>query len=120
MYIYVHTCIHTYIYIYIYISNYQHCSNNSYVRASQLPQGNTSGRSGCESELDECNGKVLSDGTYVYFVTPVYPFLPQCLKGAKLGVLTQEPYPNIIKVSLSSLSFSSSPCLSHFGSLELS
>jgi len=43
----------------------------------QVSQGNE-----CESEeLDECNGKTLSNGVYAYFITPTYPFVPKCLKG---------------------------------------
>lgn len=30
--------------------------------------------------LDECNGTTI-DGTYVYFITESYPFLPRCLMG---------------------------------------
>merc|ERR1712154_619993 len=31
--------------------------------------------------LDHCNGKVMKDGSYAYFLSPVYPYLPSCLKG---------------------------------------
>ena len=42
-----------------------------------------SGGSGCamENELDVCNGKVLENGLYAYFLSPTYPFVPPCLRG---------------------------------------
>ena len=48
-----------------------------------------SGGSACKSELDECNGKFLANGSYAYFLSPVFPFLPPCLRGEELGTLTQ-------------------------------
>jgi hypothetical protein len=44
----------------------------------------------CYSALDQCNGKRLSDGSYAYFVTPVWPFLPKCLIGSAIGFLKDE------------------------------
>ena len=49
---------------------------------------------GCSemSELDECNGKTLAGGQYAYFITPTYPYVPKCLRGATIGtVLDHEP-----------------------------
>jgi len=54
----------------------------------QLP---SSGSSACDSELDECNGKMLANGSYAYFLSPVFPFLPPCLRGSQLGVLRETP-----------------------------
>jgi len=54
----------------------------------QMPTG-----TGCTSTLDECNGKLLSNHQYAYFVTPVYPFVPKCLKGTEVKVPTDEPHP---------------------------
>jgi len=44
-----------------------------------------SSNQGCASELDQCNGKFLDNGQYAYFITPTAPFVPQCLRGAKIG-----------------------------------
>jgi hypothetical protein len=46
-----------------------------------------------QSELDECNGKTLASGLYAYFMTPTYPFVPKCLKGAELGNISDPMIP---------------------------
>ena len=38
--------------------------------------------------VDECNGKVDSEGNYGYYITVDPPFAPQCLKGNEIGHLT--------------------------------
>jgi len=38
--------------------------------------------------VDECNGKVDSEGKYGYFITPDPPFAPPCLKGENVGYFT--------------------------------
>jgi len=45
---------------------------------------------GCRelSELDECNGKTLVGGQYAYFITPTYPYVPKCLRGARIGTVS--------------------------------
>lgn len=46
-------------------------------------QGDASGSEECsENTLDECNGMVLENGVYAYFITPTAPFVPPCLMGA--------------------------------------
>jgi len=44
---------------------------------------------GCSSKLDECNGKLLSNGQYAYFITATYPYVPKCLKGSRLGTFSE-------------------------------
>ena len=52
-------------------------------------------RSGTSSELDRCNGKILRQSqVYAYFVTPNYPYLPRCLRGSQIGVMSDTPLPN--------------------------
>eukprot|EP00961_Rhodomonas_salina_P186368 2516063-Rhodomonas_salina.1 len=45
----------------------------------------TAGANGeCEcaaNQLDECNGMVLENGAYAYFLTQTFPFVPPCLMG---------------------------------------
>jgi len=48
---------------------------------------------GGKSVLDKCNGKVLKkSGVYAYFVTPNYPYLPSCLRGAPMGSFSEVWY----------------------------
>ena len=45
-------------------------------------EGAGSGSEECsENTLDECNGMVLENGVYAYFITPTAPFVPPCLMG---------------------------------------
>lgn len=37
------------------------------------------------SELDECNGMTLSDGSYVYFATDTFPYFIGCYRGVVAG-----------------------------------
>jgi len=47
--------------------------------------GGASGGDECTSNtLDECNGMVLENGVYAYFITPTAPFVPPCLMGEVL------------------------------------
>jgi len=61
----------------------------------QMPKA---GNSGCQSTLDDCNGALLGDGSYAYFITPIWPFLPQCLRGSKIAtdVITEGPLDDIV------------------------
>ncbi len=42
--------------------------------------------------LDECNGKMDSDGNYGYYLAADPPFAPACLKGAKIGTFGYSTY----------------------------
>jgi hypothetical protein len=65
----IHTYIHTYIHTDPETGELQHS------KASR-----------CESQLDDCNGKVLANSKqYAYFVTPNPPFIPTCMRGVVLG-----------------------------------
>ena len=47
-----------------------------------VPAGASGGDAGCSSNvLDECNGMILENGVYAYFLTPTAPFVPPCLMG---------------------------------------
>lgn len=41
--------------------------------------------------VDECNGKVDSEGNYGYYITVDPPFAPSCLKGENVGYFTYHP-----------------------------
>ncbi|EKX54980.1 hypothetical protein GUITHDRAFT_131941 [Guillardia theta CCMP2712] len=48
------------------------------------------------SQLDECNGKFLANsGSYAYFLSPVYPYLPSCLRGTKIGNFVEKYSENL-------------------------
>lgn len=55
--------------------------------------------SGCTSGLDECNGKMLQNGQYAYFITPTYPFVPQCLRGSRIGTIEERPLDRMVSVN---------------------
>ncbi len=42
--------------------------------------------------LDECNGKMDSQGNYGYYLSPNPPFAPACLKGTKIGTFDSWAY----------------------------
>ena len=42
--------------------------------------------------LDECNGKMDSDGNYGYYLAADPPFAPACLKGSKIGTFGYSTY----------------------------
>jgi len=47
-----------------------------------VPTGGSAGDEACAANaLDECNGMVLENGVYAYFMTPTAPFVPPCLMG---------------------------------------
>uniref|UniRef100_A0A6U4NA45 YHYH domain-containing protein n=1 Tax=Hemiselmis andersenii TaxID=464988 RepID=A0A6U4NA45_HEMAN len=53
----------------------------------------TSGSANCTTttgSLDACNGKNMSNGQYAYFITPTYPFVPDCLRGSLTGSSVSE------------------------------
>ena len=50
-----------------------------------VPAGAAGSDAGCSSNvLDECNGMVLENGVYAYFLTPTSPFVPPCVTGGVL------------------------------------
>merc|ERR1712226_262751 len=47
-----------------------------------VPSSSSGGDAECSANiLDECNGMVLENGVYAYFITPTAPFVPPCLMG---------------------------------------
>lgn len=47
-----------------------------------VPAGSSGSDEGCAANvLDECNGMILANGVYAYFLTPTAPFVPPCLMG---------------------------------------